>query len=490
MAEKRLTDLLFGNLLDEFGDAAAPVIRKVLSALGADVSEKVARDAVRREVRTLPSQNKTTRASSAAATPPKKKAPASAPKPKAKTPPAQGSSLAAKPEKPLAARPAAEPNPAQIIAQDFGRDIARRIQDYIEPGAPLSEWREMAQRFAVAENSNFAARPSAPFTVRPADVATDPRIEGRKGELGKISELELEIAPRVTDEAPEVSIFDMEGMPYITSMSDLSAAGDDIISINGVPLRVPFSRRGGQDYMFDNPGEVWASDLKPAREHVELADKLRRETGRDVLFMPWTMGPLSVKFSHQPRGIQYSYADAAMEGADRRALENEIQNILPDWRSFEDPESADLFMSATGKARGALNTVMDRFRSRGGLGIGEGIYAATDLSQIGAPLTSLRNVGFIDPSFSVQPSSHASYRFSVPGGGRGRLRETNLGAFALDPDLIRDYGYETPFDFPVGVVPGVKSPMRSYQMGPQSGIITEDALRYIESLQDAGVVGR
>lgn len=49
---------LFGNLLDEFGDAAAPVIRRVLSALGDDASEKVARDAVRREVRTVPNQKK------------------------------------------------------------------------------------------------------------------------------------------------------------------------------------------------------------------------------------------------------------------------------------------------------------------------------------------------------------------------------------------------------------------------------------------------
>lgn len=127
----RATKALFGNLLDEFGDAAAPVIRKVLSALGADASEKVARDAVRREVRALPSQ-KTTRASSAAATPPKKKkAPASAPKPKAKTPPAQGSSLAAKPEKPLAAQPAAQTNPNAgfldegkwELPADFGADV-------------------------------------------------------------------------------------------------------------------------------------------------------------------------------------------------------------------------------------------------------------------------------------------------------------------------------------------------------------------------------
>lgn len=66
----RIGKALFGNLLEEFGDAAAPVIRNVLSALGDDASEKVARDAVRREVRTAPSQKKVTQQ---AATPPKSK---------------------------------------------------------------------------------------------------------------------------------------------------------------------------------------------------------------------------------------------------------------------------------------------------------------------------------------------------------------------------------------------------------------------------------
>ena len=395
-----------------------------------------------------------------------------------------------KAKKSLAVKEARPGNPVSAITTEYGGDVARRVRYYIEPDAPLAEWREMAERFAAADPSNRALRAPSPFSVRPVDVASDPRIEKRKGEMGKVKALEMEVAPRAMDPINEVSIFDYEGYPYITSMADLSAAGDDIISINGVPFRVPFSRRGGQDWMFDNPGDVWASDLKPAREHIALAERMRNETGKDVLFMPWTMGPLSVKFSHQPRGIQYSFADAAMEGADRRALEEEIRRILPGWRSFEDPESTNMFMTAAGKKRGALNTLMDRFRTRGGLGMGEAIYASTDLSQIGTPMTSLRNVGIIDPRFSVSPSSHASYRFSVPGEGRGRLRETNLGALSLDPALMEAYGYNSPFDFPVGVNKGVKSPMRSYQMKPQSGIITEDALRLIERLQDEGIVGR
>ena len=121
MSKKRLTDPLFGNLLDEFGDAAAPVIRKVLSALGADVSEKVARDAVRREVRTAPSQKKTTQASSAAATPPKKKAGAlqsSAPAAKQK----------AKPEteiKGFAVKPTETPTFGITGKADVGQEVLR-----------------------------------------------------------------------------------------------------------------------------------------------------------------------------------------------------------------------------------------------------------------------------------------------------------------------------------------------------------------------------
>jgi hypothetical protein len=372
-------------------------------------------------------------------------------------------------------------NPIHEVALEFGSDVARRLEGMIPSDAPLAEWRAAAQRLSGSDIPNASAIAPSPYSVRPADVATDPRIESRKGELGKIANLEVELAPRVTDPAPEVSIFDYEGHPYITSMSDLAAAGDDIVSINGVRFRVPFSRRGGQDYMFDNPGSVWASERGPAERHVELADQLQQMTGKDVLYMPWTMGPKAVKFSHMPRGVQYSYADAAMEGADRRALAAGIKEILPNWRGFEDPDSAEMFMTVTGKARGALNTLMDKYRNRGGLGEGEAIYASTDLDQINTPLTTLRNVGIIDPRFGASPSSHASYNYSIPGRGVGRLKE-NIGALGLSPDVMAALKYETPFDFPVGVQPGTKSPLRAMQMKPQGGLLDYETLRFLEGL--------
>jgi hypothetical protein len=372
-------------------------------------------------------------------------------------------------------------NPLHEVSLEFGPDVARRLEGMVPADAPLSEWRAAAQGIAGSDIPNASAAAPSPYSVRPADVAVDPRIESRKGELGKIANLEMELAPRVTDPAPEVSIFDYEGHPYITSMSDLAAAGDDIVSINGERFRVPFSRRGGQDYMFDNPGSVWASERKPAERHVELADQLQQMTGKDVLYMPWTMGPNAVQFSHMPRGIQYSYADAALGGADRNALAAGIKDILPDWRGFEDPGSAETFMTATGSARGALNKLMDTFRTRGGLGKGEATYAATDLEQMNTPLTTLRNVGIIDPRFAASPSSHASYNYSIPGRGVGRLKE-NIGALGLSPDVMAALNYETPFDFPVGVQPGTKSPLRAMQMKPQGGILDYETLRFLEGL--------
>lgn len=44
-----LSKLSFGKFLDEFGDAAAPAIRKVMAALGANADDKVVRAAIRRE---------------------------------------------------------------------------------------------------------------------------------------------------------------------------------------------------------------------------------------------------------------------------------------------------------------------------------------------------------------------------------------------------------------------------------------------------------
>jgi hypothetical protein len=386
-----------------------------------------------------------------------------------------------------AAKTAAPVNPATQIARQYGNEMAQRIAGYVERDAPLSEWQQLAETFMDAGKPNAArSRPSS-YTVKPAQVARDPRIEPRKKEQAKIDRLELEVQRRSSEKPPVESIYDLEGRGLITSMSDLSAAGDDVLAVNDVRFDRPFSRQGGQGFMFENPGEVWAADKANAEAHLALARQIEQKTGKPALFAPWSMGPLSSMFSHQPRGLQYAYANAALDAPQKAALAKDIKAILPDWRGFEDPDAYQTFMRAKGKARGQLNKIMDKYRDLGGLGKGEAVYGTTDLEQIGAPLLSLRNLGEIDTRFGVSDSAHPSYRSGVPGEGRAVLEETGMGALSLFPELMKQYGYATPFDFPVGVKKGVASPLRAFQMKPQSTIITEDVLRLIDDLRVKGL---
>lgn len=393
------------------------------------------------------------------------------------------SKLAVKAAKKGAAKAAAPLSPATQIARQYGNEMAQRVAGYVDRDAPLSEWQQLAERFMDAGKPNAAQQRPSSYKVKPAQVARDPRIEARKKEQAKIDRLELEVRPRSNEKPPVESIYDMEGRGLITSMSDLSAAGDDVLAVNDVRLNLPFSRQGGQGFMFENPGEVWAADKANAEAHLRAAREIEKATGKPALFAPWSMGPLSSMFSHQPRGLQYAYADAALDAPQKAALASDIKAILPEWTGFEDPDAYQTFMRARGKARGQLNKLLDKYRDLGGIGKGEAVYGTTDLEQIGSPLLSLRNLGEIDTRYGLSESAHPSYRSGVPGQGRSVLKETGMGALALFPELMQKYGYATPFDFPVGVKKGVASPLRSFQMAPQFTIITDKTLRLLEDLE-------
>ena len=311
--------------------------------------------------------------------------------------------------------------------------------------------------------------------VRPAEaVGLDPRIEARKNEVAKARRLAVTFAAKDKPKPDSISIFDMEGKPFITSRSDKTAAGDTIVAVNDVPLNEPFELRGGQDYMFNNPGSVWASDKGIISRHVDLANRLRVETGQNPVMLPWAMGPTSSTFSHMPRGLMLQYAAASMTPAEKGRLAAAVRSVLPDFKSVDDADSTALFMNASGKDRGALNSVMDGFRTKGGLGLGEAVLATNDLSQTAVPLTGLRNVGVIDTQYGAVPSDHPSYNTAMPGIGLGRLQEP-IGALDLLPELRGDGGA---FDFPLGATPkGSKSPLYSLQLQPKGGIITDDILR-------------
>lgn len=373
------------------------------------------------------------------------------------------------------------------MADDAVEAIMRRFDDV--PDTPAN--RRAATRAVTAAARPAPPRPQARTFAVPADRVrrqpaaeareVPPSLEARKRERPRVEALTVErTAPRTV--APEVSIYDLEGRPFITSMSDLSAAGDEITGVNDVPLAAPVARQGGQDYMFNNPGAVWAADRGNAAAHMGLAARLRDETGQDPLFMPWAMGPKSIDFSHMPRELMLQVAASNLGRRGRNALSRDVRAVLPDFRDVEDPDSLSVFRGATGAQRGELNALLDQMRGEGGMGLGEARLAMSDPAQLGAPLTSLRNVGSIDARGAVGQSGHPSYNTAIPGEGLGRLRE-DVGALELLPEMMQ--GLDDPFGFPVGVVPGRPSPLRALQMKPRGGIITEDMLRAIERRQRA-----
>ena len=110
--------------------------------------------------------------------------------------------------------------------------------------------------------------------VYPAAKGVDPRIEKRKGETPKVEKLAVDIVDEIA-EPPTLSVFDLEGKPVITSMSDQSAGGRRLTRVHDVPFDEGYDLPGGQDFMFANPDAVWAADRGNAYSHMALAKQMR-----------------------------------------------------------------------------------------------------------------------------------------------------------------------------------------------------------------------
>ena len=332
-------------------------------------------------------------------------------------------------------------------------------------------------------------KPKAPVKPKPKAPAKPttgvkpklhPYMETRKGERAKAENLRIRTTDRPAAKADDLSVFDLDGQPFVLTMSDISGANKDITGVRGADFAEPVHLMGGQDYMFARPGSLWAADRGAAGNLLNTARAAKRETGVDPLLLPWTMGQKSHGFSHMPRELMLRTAAENLGRRDASRLSKDIRGILPEFSALDDPASVSLFRSAGGQSRGALNRLLDQYREDTGLGIGQALAATADPEQVGAPLTVLRNVGRFSPERGLEPSTHPSYNTDIPGEGLGRLRE-QVAALELLPDLMAAAGMDDAFKIVIKPMPGSKSPMRAMQMKPQRGVITEDILRAIEA---------
>lgn len=299
----------------------------------------------------------------------------------------------------------------------------------------------------------------------------DPRFDKRVQEQERLRNLTTVVEGQRTPAQQQLSLVDFEGRPFITSMADRTAAGGELVKINDVSLNRPVGLLGGQDYMFNNPGQVWASGQAPAKQVVELAQDLRQTTGQNPLYLPYRMTPSGGDFANMTYETMLNYAESALSKADKKDLNKTIKEFIPDWKGIDSRESIQQFRETPDLVRKEIMNQIDvKFRDVGGLNIGETRLAVTDPKQLNAPDLDVMNIGeiFADKPLIMQ-SGHPSYPRGISGQGLGIIDQPR-NVFELLPNLAKARGITDPRNYS-------NADRRVMEMKPYGGIIDEKLLK-------------
>ena len=316
-----------------------------------------------------------------------------------------------------------------------------------------------------------AVTPQPKFMLQGNNVF-DPRFDARKLEQERLRNLQTTVVPIYDYSIPKINLVDYQDYPFITSMSDRTRTGL-LTDIDGVSLNRPVYLQGGQPYMYENPGQVWASGTKPASDIYKMAGILKETTGKDPLYIPWVMSPSGSDFANMTGETMLSYAQTVMGKDTKKALDRQIKNrFIPDWKGLDDPASIDQFRNLSDRKRKSMKkTLLDKeFRNEGGLSIGEARLAIADPNQLNLPDASILNVGQVFPDQPlIMQSGHSAYPLGVPGQGLGAVPESrNIFDLLVMHRLNR--GIIDPSS------PSRKD-IRTLEMKPYAGLLDESLLK-------------
>jgi len=301
------------------------------------------------------------------------------------------------------------------------------------------------------------------------DEGFDPRVK----EQERLQNLELQIEERPMAEKPVISLEDLEGRPFVTSMSDRTSAGGRLVAVNDVDLGEGVDLKGGQDFMFDNPDMVWASDPQVVAGLKKRADILRQQTGKDPIYLPWQMAPTGGDHATMTTEVMLRHAKSNMMKKDQKALDKEIKQIIPDWKGVNDPASIDQIYNVSGDKRKQIQQLMDvGYRDKGGMSRGEARLAVSDMTQLQGRQGRLINVGEIGEGDIIVDSGHPTYSAALRGQGLGAL-DRDIVATEILPAMVETRRIADPAN------PSAQD-IRALQMKGYYGIIDEDLLRALE----------
>jgi len=321
--------------------------------------------------------------------------------------------------------------------------------------------------------------------------AFDPRFDSRVKEQEKLRDTTFTIEERGTQDAPRIPLADLEGRPFVTTMSDRTQAGGLLTGIDNVALDRPINLQGGQGFMFENPGMVWASAPGVVNQIMRAAS----EVGDNPVYLPFRMAPTGGDFATMTGETMLSFASSNMNKTQKKAFDKAIRDYesvgsmvkgkrvgaglkIKDWKGVDDPSSVEVWRNTPDTLRKELMNMMDvQFRDQGGLSIGQARLAVTEPGQADALDAQIQNIGEIFTGKDVvQASGHSSYPAGVPGQGLGRT-DQEVGIFELLTDA-RFGGQQKPVGDPLKPT---AQEIRALQMKPYTGRITEDILRGLEA---------
>ena len=279
-----------------------------------------------------------------------------------------------------------------------------------------------------------------------------------------------------------IALQDLEGRPYLTTMSDRTAAGGILEGIGNQPIAHPIRLTGGQDYMRDDTGELWASGVGVVPNMVKAASEIKDQYGSSPVFMPWRMSPSGGDFAHMTGQTMLSWASANMPKGVKKQLDSEMKLFVPDWAGVDDPKSLAQYGSLPDKQRKQAMNMMDKnFRNQGGISQTQARLAVSDQSQLLSPVSGFQNVGEIDLQRGVlEGGGNPTYPSGLAGEYSGTL-DTDVTAMDLNPQrFARARKKDGSFDSgPQGpdYLSTKDAPRRAMEVGYYGGLIDEPLLR-------------
>ena len=310
--------------------------------------------------------------------------------------------------------------PRQTIAKEYSRDIAQRLDGIVPDDAPLSEWREAAERLS----SQNAGRPNARFTPEFKRPGEEPVVTqaGRQGlpvrgmdlveaqhpsPFGVFSKYKTPKDPLETDvvferyaDMPTDRLFDtslLENARVVSLLADKARAGDVIRSVDGMPTEV--YTQGGPLYpaLQEALGgsSVFASEfgaLTPVRR--QIAEAL--EAGRPVFGVTTTMGPGALNQTIDMTDLLHQMARTSpIRKSDLAVFNKKARSLFPGYAGLLDEDAAQQLHTMTQGQRKSFVELLDN----------------AEAAKRGFPSVPAARFSLTDPNLVDVPAGASGYSF-------------------------------------------------------------------------------